>query len=187
MPWSLAYSAYSAYSAYYSSAYPTWQDTQRWGSEAYPAYYYIPPNWADMQEKADNVPIVMDAIEAAKPGLARLDVRWCDEEIESEQQTKPTGGKDAATIISLGKRQYQIGNAPPVTVEDNDDTVLQVFLEQATMHGPTLIAKAGFDRAPRVLNALKTKKYGGIFAPAIRCPKKKGTGGYFVNIIKAQV
>jgi hypothetical protein len=84
-------------------------------------------------------------------------------------------------IVSLGNRQYRIGNMRPVLVEENEDTVLQAFLEQASMDGPALVLKAGFDRAARVLNGLKSK-YGGQFAAAIHTPGKRGQGGYHVEI-----
>jgi hypothetical protein len=87
-------------------------------------------------------------------------------------------------IISLGKLddgRYGIGDADPVTVTDIEDSVLQAFLSAPSMSAPQLVTKISDDRAPRVLGRLR-KKYGGIFAPAIRCPGKKGQGGYSVRI-----
>jgi hypothetical protein len=87
----------------------------------------------------------------------------------------------STVIISLGERQYQIGDTSPVTLEANEDNVLQAFLEQASMDGPRLIDIAGFEAAPRVLRSL-CKKYDGRFGPAITLPAKKGQGGYHVAI-----
>jgi hypothetical protein len=91
------------------------------------------------------------------------------------------GAPPFAEIISLGKRQYKIGDADPIMVEANEDFVLLAFLEQASMDGPMLINRAGFDNAPRVLRNI-CKKYDGRFAPAITLPRKKGEGGYHVAI-----
>lgn len=99
------------------------------------------------------------------------------EEREGIGETK----REPTAILSLGERQYRVGNALPVTLEENEDSVLQAFLEQASMNGPTLISKAGFDDAPRVLRNLR-KKYGGIFSANITLPSKKGQGGYRVAI-----
>lgn len=80
----------------------------------------------------------------------------------------------------ISNRTYQIGSAAPVTVEDNEDTVLQSFLDQPSMTGPQLVDAAGFARAPRVLLQL-CRKYP-AFASAIRLPGTKGHGGYHVAI-----
>jgi hypothetical protein len=93
----------------------------------------------------------------------------------------PPSNPAEAVIFALGNRQYKIANDSPIVVEENEDSVLQAFQEQSTMDGPSLIIKAGFDRAPRVLKSLKTK-YNGRFASAIRTPGKKGQGGYHVSI-----
>lgn len=87
----------------------------------------------------------------------------------------------AATIIAVGNRQYRIGSSSPVVVSENEDNVLQAFIEQASLDLPELAERSGVDRPARVLSDLASK-YGGAFAPAIRRPGGKGKGGYFVNI-----
>jgi hypothetical protein len=101
-----------------------------------------------------------------------------------EHESKTTAAANApsnSVIIRLGEREYRIGDAEPITVSDNEDSVLQAFLRQASMDGPALVENAGFERAPKVLRDLKVN-YDGIFGPAIRMPGKKGKGGYHVAI-----
>lgn len=98
---------------------------------------------------------------------------------EAKQGEGETPG--GAVIVSLGNRQYRVGSHPPVVVSENEDTVLQAFLEQANMDTADLIERSGVGRAARVLSDLASK-YGGAFAPAIRRPGAKGKGGYFVSI-----
>jgi hypothetical protein len=93
------------------------------------------------------------------------------------------GGPEPTTIVSLGDRRYRVGTRRPVTLEENEDNVLQALLD-ATGHAldkTELQNAAGFNDAPRVLGRLR-RKYDGIFGPAIRCPKKRGQGGYHVDI-----
>ena len=89
----------------------------------------------------------------------------------------------ANAIIALGGRRYRIGTHSPFTVEENEDTVLQALLEAPdhTLDKPGLISAAGIENAPTVLSRLR-RKYGGILAPAIRCPGHRGGGGYHVAI-----
>jgi hypothetical protein len=108
-------------------------------------------------------------------------------DIEAEDRQRPPAGKTPppATIVSLGDRRCRVGDARPVVVSDVEDTVLQAFAEESPMDASRLIDRAGFDRAPRVLKALRGK-YGGVFAPAIPCPGRKGQGGYHVAVRPAQ-
>ncbi len=99
---------------------------------------------------------------------------------EDGQTTLPLG----AIIISHGNRQYSMAGHTLLTVDDNEDSVLQAFLTQPSMNHPTLIQLAGFDCAPRVLKGL-TEKYNAVFALAVRLPRRKGAGGYTVAIQRA--
>jgi hypothetical protein len=89
--------------------------------------------------------------------------------------------KNSVCIIFLGNRQYRVGESTPVTVEENEDNVLQAFLKQSTMDEQTLVAKSGVDHARKVLGKLKTK-YDAIMKRAIRLPGRRGNGGYYVAI-----
>jgi hypothetical protein len=84
-------------------------------------------------------------------------------------------------IIAIGNRQYGTGSLAPVTVTENEDNVLQVFLEQSSVDERTLIDRSGVSHAPKVLTRLR-QKYDKRFAPAIRMPGRKHAGGYRVNI-----
>jgi hypothetical protein len=98
----------------------------------------------------------------------------------SEAKT-PTG---EAVIISLGNRQYRIGDYPPVIVTDNEDTVLQALAEQPAMDEPALRERSGLENAAKILRDLRTK-YKRIFQAAVRTPGRKGQGGYYAVIKSA--
>jgi hypothetical protein len=110
-------------------------------------------------------------------------------------KTGSEGGQAAAgrtpdtCIVSLGSLAYRIGDHPPVTVSDREDTLLQAFLDSPTMNKPQLAERTGLgaEVAVGLLRGLRgtgkrKAKYEGIFAPAIRMPGGKGQGGYHVNI-----
>jgi hypothetical protein len=86
-------------------------------------------------------------------------------------------------ILSCGEKQYRVEGANPVTVDENEDNVLQAFLERASMDEEALRNKSGAPHAAKVLKRLKTK-FGGMFNHAIRRPGGKGKGGYHVSIRK---
>jgi hypothetical protein len=95
-----------------------------------------------------------------------------------------SGSASPNTILSIGQRRYCIGGSPAVTVEENEDAVLQAFLEESPLDKNGLIDKAGFLEAPRVLKRLTTK-HDGRLAPAIKLPGARGRGGYSVAILRA--
>jgi hypothetical protein len=101
----------------------------------------------------------------------------------TEAPTPEAGGQESSTIVSLGDLAYQVGTRRPVTLTENEDNVLQAMLlaPNHTLDKPALLSTSGVNGAPRVLKRLR-EKYGGIFGPAIRCPKKKGEGGYHADI-----
>lgn len=84
-------------------------------------------------------------------------------------------------IITFGDRVYQVGHHRRAKLTENEDSVLQAFLEKPTMDKQELIDTAGFDSAPRVLQRL-CKKHNSMFAPAITLPGTRGNGGYHVEI-----
>jgi hypothetical protein len=86
----------------------------------------------------------------------------------------------AGCIIDLGNRIYSIGGREKQVTQREDD-VLQAFTDAPALSQKDLIASAGFDRAPRVLQKLR-ERYDGMFAPAITLPRRKGAGGYVVNV-----
>jgi hypothetical protein len=89
----------------------------------------------------------------------------------------------ADTIVYLGQRTYQRGAETAVAVTGGEHAVLQAFLDCPAMSEADLVRKANDATAGRLLGALCTPgKYGGIFAPAITLPGRKGQGGYRVRI-----
>jgi hypothetical protein len=86
----------------------------------------------------------------------------------------------AADICSLGDKRYRVGAEQPVVLTETEDRVLQTFLEYPAMDKPKLIQESGYGDAPRILSSI-SKKYS-TFRPAIILPKRKGQGGYRVNI-----
>jgi hypothetical protein len=89
----------------------------------------------------------------------------------------------ADCIISHGNMQYSIAGGPPIVVSENDDTLLQAFLEQPAMNKPQLGEKTGLGdvEAVKVINKLPSR-YNGMFASAITLPKGRNKGGYRVKI-----
>jgi hypothetical protein len=83
------------------------------------------------------------------------------------------------TIYGEGQRSYRVGSSRPVCVTEEEDSILQAFSGYPTMGTPELTAKSKLKHADpsRVLRGLR-QKYDGLFAAAIRCPGKKGRGGY---------
>jgi hypothetical protein len=89
------------------------------------------------------------------------------------------------TIESLGNRVYRLDKGDAVVVDHNEDLVLRAFLKSAALDHMRLVDQSGVVNAQKILGNL-TKKYEGRFAAAIRLPKRKGRGGYFVRIRVAE-
>jgi hypothetical protein len=100
-----------------------------------------------------------------------------------EPAGRSEGQSTDTCIVSLGERQYQIGQNLPVMVTPAEDAVLQAFLKQATMDSSKLAnrSKLSAEQACAALRRL-TDKYDERFAPAIHAPGGKGKGGYHVRI-----
>jgi hypothetical protein len=130
----------------------------------------------------DRRPMLLALIseEADKIGLAHGELRAFAGRPAKEKEGD--SALTAATIISMGDKVYKIGESAPVAVTDAEDAVLQAFVQTEAMDERTLARRAGNDGA-RVLRGLR-QKYDGAFASAIHCPKKKGAGGYRVQISK---
>jgi hypothetical protein len=145
----------------------------------------VPYAHEDTRSLSDRLVAARDKLRDVSIQLPEVPDLYAEIEWESVQAAAtietPPAPIDPTVIIALGERQYRIGDFPPLSVEENEDSVLQTFLERPSMDGPTLIDKAGFDSAPRVLRTLR-KKYQGRFAHAITLPGKKGEGGYHVAI-----
>jgi hypothetical protein len=80
-------------------------------------------------------------------------------------------------IISLGHKQYRIGNKRPVTLGFRADAVLQAFLKRPSMDFPALQRVVGYSDSHRILKDLKKR-----FGRAVVLPGGKGKGGYHVSI-----
>jgi hypothetical protein len=100
------------------------------------------------------------------------------------ENERPNPAPAQAVIISLGNKRYQIDGSQPVTLEFNQDVLLQAFLEKPSMNKRQLIGKT-FTDAPRVLKRLK-EKYPDTLGQAITLPGGRGKGGYFVHIRSAK-
>jgi hypothetical protein len=93
----------------------------------------------------------------------------------------PQAPAAGAVILALGKGQYRVGDSDPVTVTEAEDVVLRSFVGRPSMGHKALVRAAGSDEAPRTLRQL-AEKYDGVFAAAIRCPGRRGAGGYRVAV-----
>jgi hypothetical protein len=84
-------------------------------------------------------------------------------------------------IFFLGPQRYRFATEE-VCVESAEDNVLQVFLmERGPVDKGTLIRLSGQSNAPRVLNKLR-EKHPTTLGRAIRCPARKGRGGYYAHV-----
>jgi hypothetical protein len=86
-------------------------------------------------------------------------------------------------IVSLGDRCYRIGELDAKVVTEREENVLQAFLKRSALDQKQLSKASALEPevAARVLRGL-TKKYQGMFAPAITMPRARGKGGYHVRI-----
>jgi hypothetical protein len=90
----------------------------------------------------------------------------------------PAAARPADTILSLGDRQYQVeGHSLIVCVTDTEENVLQALAKYPAMDEPALRKRTNMENAAKILRDLR-KKYGGLFADAIKVPGGKGRGGY---------
>jgi hypothetical protein len=119
----------------------------------------------------------------------RLMNKIIDVRVVADERTAPpmqgTGraadrrGPPDLTIYGDGQGGYRVGASEPVCVSKEEDMILQAFSAYPTMDTAKLKAKSKMRDADvsRVVRGLR-EKYGGLFKPAIRCPVKKGQGGY---------
>src|SRR5262249_22074748 len=92
-------------------------------------------------------------------------------------------------IESLGDRNYRVGDETTV-LEDAEDSVLQPFFRDVKkkpkwvgLDKEQLVQESGHDNAPRILKRLENKPP--LFG-SIRCPGKRGQGGYRVYVTKSR-
>jgi hypothetical protein len=103
-------------------------------------------------------------------------------EMEATHAAAKGGGtEDDPTILAVGECVYRVGRGRPYKLTDEEDTVLQAFLECSVMDFPTLVRISGVERPDRILKGIKSKYP--EFSPAIDLAKGKGKGGYHVRII----
>jgi hypothetical protein len=99
----------------------------------------------------------------------------------SEANKGPHQGIQA--IRSLGDLRYQVGQEVPLRVTEDEDTVLQTFLEKPTrLFTRDLKAASGLEDPVSILRRLTTK-YSGAFACCIVRPGRKASEGYFVKVV----
>lgn len=142
-----------------------------------------PVNWSELA-RWDDLPAIRGELDK----LPRLDdhLRAAPGGPDLAVPITPTGvtSSDAAMTISYHGLQGYSTNGAPVSVTEEEHKVLQAFvLNQTSMTRSELEAAANITNAPRVLTQLE-ERYGGIFAPAIRRPGRKGKGGYYVRVIR---
>ena len=128
---------------------------------------------------------VFDAVRPLDDIMLRLNIAainadgvvFCNEGADSAEPTPdgvPFRIEPEDTMLSLGNRNYSVGGQTQV-VERNEDAVLTAFFREAEnktgwigLDQRTLRDKSGYDTAPRILGAVKSKYP--ILAPAIDCP-----------------
>lgn len=104
-------------------------------------------------------------------------------ESDEKMQTHETGDRDV--IISHGDGCYSINGLDPISVDGNDDLVLQAFVNRSAYDLKGLRQATNLPRPNDVLKRL-CEKYGEAFAPAIFRPLSRSKGGYRVKIRVAQ-
>jgi hypothetical protein len=105
--------------------------------------------------------------------------------IQGPQKDVPALQGPASTIVFQGNGVYAVGK-DQFRVTEQEDCVLQAFLEQSAMTKDELTSMSGIDKAVDILRELqKQTKYGGVFAAAITMPGGRGQGGYRVRVVKA--
>lgn len=100
-------------------------------------------------------------------------------------QTADDESEVKQSILFHRDKCYSVGNGDPFTVTENEDSVLQAFLDTPAMDTSELVRKSGVDRAAATLRSLKNK-YDKRFSPFINLPGGKGKGGYSVRIRRAE-
>lgn len=90
---------------------------------------------------------------------------------------------DAASINSLGQRQYCVGGNDPFLVTEPEDKVLQAFISQPVMDGPTLTKKSTEDSAVTILKRLHKRLQQNYPNDKIAIRSTPGKGpGYYVDV-----
>ena len=83
-------------------------------------------------------------------------------------------------ILSLGNNCYQVPGHDPRGLDDCEDAVLKSFIATPAMSRPTLEVLSGTKRGGQVLHRI-AERYP-EFAPFIKFPEGKNTGGYVVKV-----
>lgn len=103
------------------------------------------------------------------------------EELAHLRALKRRHADAAPFIVSHGDSAYSIGRQGPMKLTDPEDAVFQAFLGGKPLKHAELIKESNRENAPTILQGLK-RRYDGMFAPAIRMPGGKSSGGYFVAV-----
>jgi hypothetical protein len=115
-----------------------------------------------------------------KPGYKQKAIELCEDFLKMLGVSVEEMPEPKAVIRSMGNRCYRIGEEQPVLLTETEDTVLQAFLKSPALEKRDLIRESGYNDAPRILAHIREKHKS--FRPAISLPKRKGKGGYRVNI-----
>jgi hypothetical protein len=131
------------------------------------------------------------AARAELVGLKRLDLAPLLEELysavafDSRRDLRvglPPKEPPAPTIWHHGGQSYSRDGINSYVVKDDEDYVLQAFLEAKRAMGTAELAdESGVANVARTIAQL-LDGYGGVFADAIRTPEKKGAGGYLIHV-----
>jgi hypothetical protein len=88
-------------------------------------------------------------------------------------------------IYHLRDLIYRVGDGRPNEVSNDENAILQAFLERPAMSEGTFQRVTGNTDARTILIRL-LKKYDGTFAAAIQRPISKSSGGYYAIVRKAE-
>jgi hypothetical protein len=98
---------------------------------------------------------------------------------------EPATPAGSPTIHWLGDRLYRVGSREQI-VNDTEDALLQAFLGQPTLDLRGLVRRTNLDRGHlRIALGRLRKKWGGMFAGAVHCPGRKGSG-YHARVVDAR-
>jgi hypothetical protein len=113
----------------------------------------------------------------------RAELRWLQDRCAAALSRD---SEDMTPIISLGDRQYQLGERPPIPVSVPEDRILQAFIGQPTMRTAELVKRSRESSAVSILKRLH-KRFAKL-APGENLAMRsqaghKGGQGYFAQVI----
>lgn len=122
-----------------------------------------------------------------KPILIRARGAQKAEAIVYFQETlKSLNGKMRKEAFFLGRKRYQVGDSPPLVLQESEDFVLRSLIDLGGAASLSDLRKqTGKADCATVLRRIKHKKKYKSLAPFIILPGSKGKGGYRTTIRRA--